>query len=98
MPNAALPPQIVDLVRDVVHGQLGPFGADTIEVDPGEDHYGNAAIRVKVHYRGGEANPDPKVAAGTITKLNDALFAAGEERFAYISHVSREMFGGRKHR
>lgn len=73
-------------IEEVVQHELGRFGVERIEVVEREEWDGTPALWVLVHYRSADAEPDPKVAAGTITKLNDRLFALREQRFAHIAH------------
>ncbi|MGU3540484.1 hypothetical protein ACLBXP_21690 [Methylobacterium sp. A54F] len=75
-----------EAIEAVVRGELGRFGVERVDVAAVEDTSGDPALLVSVHYGAPDAEPDPQVAAGTITKLNDRLFALKERRFAHIAH------------
>lgn len=79
-------PDLSEAIEALVRRELGPFGVERVEVLDAEDHYGDPAIRVLVHYRNTDADPDPRVASTLITKLNDLLFERKERRFGYIAH------------
>lgn len=72
-------------IEGVVRAELGRFGVERVEVVESEDSDGTPSILVLAHYHAGAA-PDPKVAAATITKVNDKLFTLNEPRFAHIAH------------
>ena len=79
-------PAVSEAIEALVRRDLGPFGVDRVETLSDEDHLGDPAIRVLVHYRDADANPDPRIASALITKLNDLLFESKEHRFGYIAH------------
>ena len=79
-------PDLSEAIEALVRRELGPFGVERVEVLDSEDHYGDPAILVLVHYCDADADPDPNVTSALITKLNDLLFARKERRFGYIEH------------
>lgn len=88
--DTEISPALQDAIEAVVRQELGRFGIAQIEVIDRKDQDGDPIIEVRVHYGDSDAEPDPKVASRTITKLNDRLFELKERRFAYISQVVPE--------
>jgi hypothetical protein len=62
-----------------------------VEVVDAEDADGDPALLVRVYYSSPEADPDPKVAASLVLKLNDTLYAMNERRFAHVAHKIPEQ-------
>ncbi|MGE8131660.1 hypothetical protein ACQKQD_32380 [Methylobacterium sp. NPDC080182] len=77
-------------IEEVVQDELGRFGVREIEVRPDEDHDGDPAIYVVIHYAAVDADPDPENMSNTMFKLNNRLYAMNEKRFAHVSHVVPE--------
>lgn len=90
MVDTEITPALQDAIEAIVLQELGRFGIAQVEAVDREDQDGDPIIEVRVHYSDAGAEPDPKVASQTITKLNDRLFELKERRFAYISHVVPE--------
>ncbi|KQT16570.1 hypothetical protein ASG40_17910 [Methylobacterium sp. Leaf399] len=98
MVDTEITPALKDAIETVIRQELGRFGIAQVEAIGTEDHDGDPVIRVLVHYSHADAEPDPKVASETITKLNDRLFELKEPRFAYISHDVPEVVRRRRGR
>lgn len=88
--DTEITPALRDAIEAVVRHELGRFGVAQVEAIDRKDQDGDPIIEVRVHYSDADAEPDPKVASQTITKLNDRLFELKERRFAYLSHLMPE--------
>lgn len=86
MESTEIRPDVQVAISELVLHELARYGAERVEAVDAEDHQGDPAILVLVHYRSPDAMPDPMVAAALITKLNDRLFELKERRFGYIAH------------
>ncbi|WP_407525618.1 hypothetical protein [Methylobacterium oryzisoli] len=87
MTMTVLAPETTALIRDLVMREL-PGARDTaIDVRVDEDHDGDDAIMVRIAYDDADTGFDPKAAARMVLRLNAALSATGESRFAYVSYL-----------
>jgi hypothetical protein len=86
MADTEITPALHAEIDTVVRRELGRFGVESVETIDSKDQDGDPIIQVLVHYRDSKAEPDPKVASETVTKLNDRLYELRERRFAYIRH------------
>ncbi|WP_298958135.1 hypothetical protein [uncultured Methylobacterium sp.] len=86
MPDIEMTEPVHAAIEQTIRQELGSFGIERVESIETEDHDGDPTILVLVHYRDANAEPDPQVAAATITKVNDRLFQLDEPRFAHILH------------
>lgn len=79
-------PETQAAIEEVVLDEVRRFGATEVRVIESEDHDGDPALFVMVHYDTADARPDPKVLSTLVFKVNDRLHQLKERRFAYLAH------------
>jgi len=82
----ALHPDAIDIIRDIVLGDMSRFGGTAVDVRVEPDHDGDPSLQIDVRYSGEGEPVDPKVMAALGLKLRDRLWTFGEERFPYLQH------------
>ena len=78
--------KVAAAIKDVIRGEVGPFGLVNVTVTAAEDHAGDPSLMIDVEYREGGQAIDTKVVAGLVSKLRERLWTMGERRFPYIRH------------
>ncbi|WP_019995906.1 hypothetical protein [Aureimonas ureilytica] len=86
MPANSRADDLRSAIVELVEAELGSAGIESIDVIETEDHDGDPALLVEIHYSGDDSAFDPKRASTLVTKLNDRLFELGEKRFAYVEY------------
>lgn len=82
----ALHPDAIDIIRDIVLGDMSRFGGTAVDVRVEPDHDGDPSLQIDVRYSGEGEPVDTKVVASLLSKVRGGLWAAGETRFPYIRH------------
>jgi hypothetical protein len=83
----AIPPEIVELIRQTVREGMGSFGLKAVDVRAGEDHDGDPVIFIEASYDYSETPIDTvPVTVGLVSILRDRLWKEGETRFPHIRH------------
>jgi phenylalanyl-tRNA synthetase alpha subunit len=76
--------KLTEIVKKALLDALGAKALDRVEVTEGNDHDGEPALFVTVHYRPGIDTVDQTAA---LSSVRDGLRTAGEDRFPYMNHV-----------
>lgn len=84
MTRRTLSPRISGLIRRIVERDLNVSGIARIESSIGEDHDGDETVIIDVTYDSCEPDIDSERLAQIVLTLNNELYGAGEDRFAYI--------------
>ena len=72
------------LADEVLKPILGPVGFTSAEVEEGEDHSGEDAFFVKVHFKLGSRPVEGRIYNEALWDMYDALQKRGEKRFAHL--------------
>jgi hypothetical protein len=77
--------QLAAVADESLRPRLGPLGLDRIQVAAGEDHDGDPALFVTVHFRRGSEVPSGEILSDALGTLHEALQKRGEHRFPYLT-------------
>ncbi len=78
--------QVRELADQVASRHLAPWGFAGSDVEAKEDHDGDAALFVTLHFREGSRVADGRAYSDTLTGLRQALLKHGEVRFPYLMY------------
>ncbi len=82
----AVPNNVKAAIVRIITRAMKPYGLREIKVSAGEDHDGDPVLMVDVYYVESERPIDTKVVGELLSKVQDARFKLGEERFAHLRH------------
>ena len=77
---------VKNLADQVASRHLAPWGFAGSDVEAREDHDGDVALFVTLHFRAGSRVADGRAYSDTLTGLRQALLMQGEDRFPYLTY------------
>lgn len=78
--------EVVSAIEETIRRNVSQFGLKSVTIQPGEDLEGEPALRVTIDYEKSDSPVDPAIVARLLFKVQDALRAKGETRFAFLKH------------
>ena len=79
-------PEVRAAIEATLKSKLKDHELASWSIEPGEDHDGDAAIFIELHYKLSERPFDSAILGAVASELSDKLVGMGEFRFPYTRH------------